>query len=80
MTVTRVFEDGNGQSIQIPPELRTEKKEFYIRKLGETYVVYPVDDPWATTRQVVGTFPQAFMEEREQPSWDSVPERETLLR
>ena len=76
MITTRVFQNGNSQALRIPQELRTDTKEYYINRVGETYIVFPVNDPWATVRQVIGTFPDDFMDEREQPSWNDVPARE----
>ena len=78
MTTTRVFQNGNSQALRIPQEMRTDKKEFDIRKVGDTFIAYPTDDPWAPVRQVTGTFPMDFMDDRNQPSWDSVPDREDL--
>jgi len=78
MTTTRVFQNGNSQAIRIPQEMRTEHKEYCISKIGDIYIAYPVDDPWAPVRQVIGTFPEDFMTERNQPSWDDVPEREAF--
>ena len=74
MLVTKVFQNGNSQAIRIPQDLRTEKKDYFIRKIGETYIAYPADDPWLPLKQVMGTFPEDL--EREQPGWDSVPDRE----
>ena len=78
MTETRVFQNGNSQALRIPQELRTEKKEYYIQKIGDIYIAYPVDDPWAPVRQVIGTFPQDFMEDRNQPEWSEASHREAL--
>ena len=78
MTTTRVFQNGNSQALRIPQNLRTEKKEFFIRKIGDMYIAYPTDDPWAPARQVVGAFPEDFISDRDQPSWDDVPAREAL--
>jgi len=75
---TRVFQNGNSQALRIPQELRTDKKEYRISKIGEIYIAYPADDPWATVRQVIGTFPADFMDDREQPSWNEVADREAL--
>ena len=75
---TRVFQNGNSQALRIPQDLRTDKKEFFIRKIGDTFIAYPTDDPWAPARQVIGTFPEDFMKDRNQPSWDDVPEREAF--
>ena len=78
MTTTRVFQNGNSQALRIPQELRTDKKEYCINKIGDIYIAYPTDDPWATVRQVLGTFPEDFMSERNQPAWGEVPDREAL--
>ena len=78
MTTTRVFQNGNSQALRIPQEMRTNIKDFIIRKIGNIFIAYPADDPWAPTRALVGKFPDNFMAEREQPSLKDIPERETL--
>lgn len=78
MLTTRVFQNGNSQAIRIPQELRTDRKEYCINKIGDIYIAYPAEDPWAPVRQVIGTFPADFMTDREQPSWSDVPERGAL--
>ncbi len=76
MTTTKVFQNGNSQAIRIPSEMRTDRKEFIIRKIGEGFIIYPVNDPWFPVKQVIGTFPDDFMNDREQPSLSDIPERE----
>ena len=76
MTKPRIFQNLNSQAIRIPQEMRTEKKEYCINKIGDIYIAFPSDDPWASVRQVIGTFPEDFMENRDQPSWDDVAQRE----
>lgn len=78
MTKTRIFQNGNSQALRIPQEMRTEKKEYCISKIGDMFIAFPSDDPWAPVRQVIGTFPEDFMEARDQPSRDDVPEREAF--
>ena len=78
MVTTRVFQNGNSQALRIPQELRTETKEYCINKIGEVYIAYPADDPWAPLREVIGTFPDDFMADRDQPSLDEQTEREAL--
>ena len=56
----------------------TDKKDYCINKIGDIYIAYPVDDPWAAARQVIGTFPADFMNDREQPSWKDISDREEL--
>ena len=76
MTTTRVFQSGNSQAVRIPKELRTEKSEFCISRVGDAYVLFPVDDPWFPLRATIGTFPDDFLEDRDQPSIPDLPERE----
>lgn len=76
MTTTKVFQSGNSQAVRIPKELRTEKKEFYIRRIGDAYILYPTDDPWFPLRATIGTFPEDFLEDRDQPSILDLPARE----
>ena len=78
MLKTRVFQNGNSQALRIPQDMRTDKKEYCINKIGDIYIAYPADDPWAPLRQVIGTFPEDFMNDREQPSWEEIPEREAF--
>ncbi len=78
MLTTRVFQNGNSQALRIPQEMRTETKEYCINKIGEVYIAYPADDPWAPLREVIGTFPDDFMADRDQPSLDEQTEREAL--
>ena len=78
MITTRVFQNGNSQALRIPQDLRTEKKEYYIQKVGDIFIAYPADDPWAPVRQTIGTFPDDYMTEREQPMWSDISVREEL--
>ena len=78
MTATKVFQNGNSQALRIPQEMRTTDKEFFIAKVGNAYIAYPTDDPWLPTRQVIGTFSDDFMEDRQQPAWNTMPQREEL--
>ena len=66
MLTAKVFQSGNSQAIRIQKEFKTDCKEFYIRKFGESVYLIPTDDP------------DDFMEDREQPSLVDLPERETL--
>ena len=76
MTTAKVFRSGNSQAVRIPKEFHTECREFLIRKVGEGYLLCPVDDPWLPLRLSIGQMPDDFMSDREQPSWKDVPERE----
>ena len=75
---TRVFQKGDSQVMIIPEELRTERTDYCINKIGEVFIAFPADDPWAPARQVIGAFPSDYMNEREQPAWNDLAEREEL--
>ncbi len=76
MKTTKVFQSGNSQALRIPQEYRTDIKDFLISKVGDCFIAYPANDPWAPLKATIGTFPQDFMEDREQPLWDEVSKRE----
>lgn len=76
MATTKVFRNGNSQAIRIPSEMHTDKQNYIIRKIGETFIAYPADDPWYPLRRVIGSFSDEYMFEREQPLWGEVAERE----
>ena len=78
MLIAKVFKSGNSQALRIPKEVSTDKKEFYIRRIGEGYIIYPTDDPWLPLRETMGTFPEDFMSDREQLSSEALPEREEI--
>lgn len=78
MFTARVFKSGNSQAIRIPKEMQTKRNEFEIRPLGDGFVLFPKDDPWFPLRQSIGTLPDDFMIERDQPSCDDVEKREEL--
>ena len=75
---TRIFQNGNSQVLCIPQDLRTDKKEFFIRRIGDVYIAYPTDDPWAPARKAIESFSDDFMCERNQPSWGEVAEHPSL--
>jgi antitoxin VapB len=78
MPTAKVFKSGNSQAIRIPKEVQTDRLEFEIRKVGDGYLLYPADDPWFPLRLAIGQIPEDFMEDRNQPSWEDVPEREAF--
>ena len=78
MTPTRVFQNGNSQALRIPQEMRNNEKDYYITKIGGAFIAFPADDPWMPTRQAIGSFSEDFMEERNQPAWDQVEQKEEL--
>ena len=78
MMTAKVFQSGNSQAIRIPKEVQTDLREFYIKKVGEGYILYPVDDPWFPLKLSIGQMPEDYMCERDQPAWEQATQREEL--
>ena len=78
MFTAKVFQSGNSQAIRIPKELRTDEKEFIIRKIGNCLFLVPKDDPWALLRQTIGQVDEPISFDRNQPAINELPEREAL--
>lgn len=78
MLTAKVFQSGNSQAIRIPKEVRTSHEEFLIHKVGEVLILSPSSDPWFLLKNTIGKFPSDFMDERSEPSWESIPEREAI--
>ncbi len=76
MLTAKVFQSGNSQALRIPKEAQVTHPEYYIRKMGEGYVLFPTDDPWFPLRNSIGFVPDDFMLLREQPGWEDQQQRE----
>jgi len=67
-TVKILQSDMNEAILILPASLHTEQKELFMDKLGEDgFIIFPADDPLYPARETVGTFPENFMEDRNQP-------------
>lgn len=68
MEVAKVFKSGNSQAVRLPKEFRTEHSEFKIQKVGNSIVLTPTDDPWASFEEALDGFSEDFMSDgRDQP-------------
>ena len=67
MLKAKVFQTDKGQAILLPKSLKTQRKEFGISENGDFFILAPVEDPMRPFRQIIGTFPEDFMEDRNQP-------------
>ena len=67
MLKAKVFESDKGQAILIPKEFHTDQKELFFNDMGGVYVFWPTNDRWLPFKQTAGTFPEDFMNDREQP-------------
>jgi len=67
MLKVKVIQSDKGQVILLPDSMRTKRNEFGLKDSEDFFVLSPVEDPWRPVKQVIGTFPENFMEDRNQP-------------
>ena len=70
---TKIIQTEEGSALLVPDELKTNEKKLLVNELWGGYIFCPVDDPMRPFRQVIGTFPKDFMEDREQPMLNDKP-------
>lgn len=75
MQKAKLFKNGQSQAVRLPKEFRFEGDEVFVRKLGNTVVLIPMDDPWRTLIESLSEFSEDYLEERDQPE---VQRREDL--
>ncbi len=67
MKTAKLFHNGQSQAVRLPKEFRFEGKEVYIKKSGNTIVLIPMEQSWASLVGSLDKFTDDFMADREQP-------------
>ena len=76
MKKAKIFQNGQSLAVRIPKEFRMKGKELYIKKMGNTIVLIPVNEnPWVDWEKSLSMFSSDFLEERNQPKMQN---RESL--
>ena len=68
MMMANVINNGSEQVISIPQEMHTDYKKFFIKKIGNGYILSPEDDPWFPIRLSIGQMPDDFIEKSVRPA------------
>lgn len=69
MKKAKIFQNGQSLAVRIPKEFRMQGEEVYIKRLGNTIVLIPVnDDPWKDWENSLSLFSDDFLEDRKQPT------------
>lgn len=68
MKTAKLFKNGQSQAVRLPKEFRFEGDEVFVRKLGNTVILLPMDDPWRVLIDSLGEFSEDYLEERDQPA------------
>ena len=75
METAKLFINGQSQAVSLPNEYRFYGNEVYIRKVGQTVMLFPKEQNWEIFLEGLKSFTSDFMEgERDQ----GVQQREAL--
>ena len=76
MKTVKVFKSGNSQALRIPKEFQINESELVIKKVGNTIILFPKDDPWKLFKNSLNEFSSDFFANgRKQPE---MQKRKTL--
>lgn len=75
MQTAKIFRNGGSQAVRLPAECALPGREVYVRKVGRSVVLVPMDDPWGSLEVSLDQFTDDFLAERDQLP---VQEREEL--
>jgi antitoxin VapB len=67
MAITKVFKNGNSQSVRIPKEYRLEVDEVEIVRVDDSLVLRPVRRGLGRVLELFASFSDEVLDERHQP-------------
>ncbi len=67
MKKAKLFQNGRSQAVQLPKEFHFDGNEVYIKKVGKTTILLPVENPWQPLFDSLSKFSADFMNDRKQP-------------
>ena len=67
MKTTTLFQNGCSQAVRLPKEFRFPGNKVFIKKVNNTTVLIPFNQPWQSLYNSLDKFSDDFMQEREQP-------------
>jgi antitoxin VapB len=69
MKTVKVFKSGNSQAVRIPKEYQVNEDELIIKKIGNSIILFPRNDPWDLFKKSLYEFSDDFFADgREQPA------------
>jgi len=69
MKTVKVFKSGNSQAVRIPREYQIDGKELFINKIGNTIILFPLEDTWRLFKNSLEEFSDDFFADgRKQPT------------
>ena len=68
MKCIRKEQNGRSQAVRLPKEFRFDGDRVFIKRVGNSVVLIPYQEPWQSLFESLDQFSADFMEEREQPA------------
>ncbi len=68
MQTARLFKNGRSQAVRLPKEYRFDGDRVFIKRVGNSVVLIPYQEPWQALFESLEQFSDDFMEGREQPA------------
>ncbi len=67
METAKLFQNGQSQAVRLPKDCRFSGNEVYIRKIGDTVMLFPKERAWETFLGGLDGFTEDFLSDgREQ--------------
>ena len=67
MQTAKLFQNGQSQAVRLPKQFRFQGKQVFIKKVDNTVVLIPADDPWKSLFDSLDQFTDDFLSNRGQP-------------
>ena len=62
METAKLFVNGQSQAVRLPKEYRFSGNEVFIRKVGNTVMLFPKESAWETFLNGLNSFTEDFFE------------------
>jgi len=73
MKTAKIFRNGQSQAVRLPKEFRLEGDEVFVKRVGNSVVLLPKKNSWASLVNSLPQFSQDFMQVRNQPEEQQRP-------
>ena len=67
MKKAKLFKNGQSQAVRLPKEFQCPGKEVFIKRVGNTILLIPIENLWRQWERSLDLFSDDFMQDRNQP-------------
>lgn len=61
METAKIFTNGGSQAVRLPKDCRFKDKEVTVKKIGDSVLLMPKDNPWSTMLAGLDFFTEDFL-------------------